>query len=103
MKFENKINKPKEFQICEYLCSEFYFKKILIFLIFCFKQANNSKLINILLNSKMEDLKKGDLLYEDKYKVDKVLGSGGYGKVYLVVDKKYNKLALNSFIFHIYN
>ena len=50
----------------------------------------------------MEDLKKGDLLYEDKYKVDKVLGSGGYGKVYLVVDKKYNKLALNSFIFHIY-
>jgi serine/threonine protein kinase len=39
----------------------------------------------------MGDLKKGDLLYEDKYKVDKELGSGGYGKVYLVVDKNKNK------------
>ena len=38
----------------------------------------------------MEDLKKGDLLYDGKYTVDKELGSGGYGKVYLVVDKKNN-------------
>jgi hypothetical protein len=76
MKFENKINKPKEFQICEYLCSEFYFLKKLIFLIFCLKQANNSKLIYILLNSKMEDLKKGDLLYEHKYKVNESKNNG---------------------------
>jgi serine/threonine protein kinase len=36
----------------------------------------------------MEDLKKMDLLYEGKYTVDKELGPGGYGTVYLVVDKK---------------
>jgi hypothetical protein len=38
----------------------------------------------------MEDLKKGDLLYEGKYTVAEELGRGGYGTVYLVVDKKNN-------------
>jgi hypothetical protein len=39
----------------------------------------------------MGDLKPGDLLYEGKYTIDKELGSGGFGKVYLAFDKKNKK------------
>jgi len=41
----------------------------------------------------MTDLKKGDLLNDGKYMIEKELGKGAFGKVYLATDKinKINK------------
>ena len=35
----------------------------------------------------MTDLKKGDLLNDGKYMIEKELGKGAFGKVYLATDK----------------
>jgi len=39
----------------------------------------------------MGDLKNGDDLNDGKYRIEKELGSGAFGKVYLAIDKKKNK------------
>ena len=36
----------------------------------------------------MGDLKNGDIINEGKYRIEKALGSGAFGKVYLAIDKK---------------
>ena len=40
----------------------------------------------------MGTLKKGDLLNEGKYRIEKTIGRGSFGSVYLAIDKKDNKL-----------
>ena len=40
----------------------------------------------------MDDLKNGDVLNDGKYTIEKALGCGSFGTVYLAIDKNKNKL-----------